>query len=265
VTRLEKSAVSIHRGTLIDFFNEKFGSTSLPSHDLDHHIRVWVFAAEIVSQLRNKGYSFNEEFIMGLQIASMTHDLGLTVDRGESHGKAGRDIVSGYLTRTGLSPAIRAEVLTAVENHDRKDYLNISPPDSMSTILSVADDLDAFGYAGIYRYTEIYLERGISPAEIGKMVLNNLSGRFMHMNRVYGFLAGFISNHTSRFETTRDFFNPEGPFPVTARTKIISLIEKEIAGNRTDISEICISYRGSEDLHIARFFTNLRKELLMLT
>jgi hypothetical protein len=32
----------------------------------------------------------------------------------------------------------------------------------MLTILSVADDLDAFGYIGIYRYIEIYLERGIN-------------------------------------------------------------------------------------------------------
>ena len=35
------------------------------------------------------------------------------------------------------------------------------------TILSVSDDLDAFGYIGIYRYTEIYLTRGIDPEKIG--------------------------------------------------------------------------------------------------
>ena len=33
------------------------------------------------------------------------------------------------------------------------------------TILSVADDLDAFGFTGIYRYLEIYLTRGINPED----------------------------------------------------------------------------------------------------
>ena len=35
-----------------------------------------------------------------------------------------------------------------------------SKPNELLTILSVADDLDAFGFSGIFRYSEIYLIRG---------------------------------------------------------------------------------------------------------
>ena len=45
-----------------------------------------------------------------------------------------------------------------IQSHQRMNLL---------TILSVADDLDAFGFIGIYRYSEIYLTRGIDPEKIG--------------------------------------------------------------------------------------------------
>ena len=81
------SAYSSYSGELVSFFNEKFGSTLLPSHNLDHHLRVWMYAADLTKQLRNTGFSFSDEFLEGLQIACLTHDIGLTVDRSENHGK----------------------------------------------------------------------------------------------------------------------------------------------------------------------------------
>ena len=40
-------------------------------------------------------------------------------------------------------------------------------------MLSVADDLDAFGFTGIYRYSEIYLMRGINPNQLGHLIIEN--------------------------------------------------------------------------------------------
>ena len=44
-----------------------------------------------------------------------------------------------------------------------KIYLRRQDRNDLLTVLSVADDLDAFGFTGIYRYSEIYLTRGINP------------------------------------------------------------------------------------------------------
>ncbi len=48
-----------------------------------------------------------------------------------------------------------------------KDYTSKRGSNDLLTVLSVADDLDAFGFAGIYRYSEIYLMTGYKPQSIG--------------------------------------------------------------------------------------------------
>ena len=61
------------------------------------------------------------------------------------------------------------------------------PENDLLNILSVADDLDAFGYTGIYRYSEIYLTRGISPKEIGNLIRENASRRYHNFEKIFGF------------------------------------------------------------------------------
>ena len=48
-------------------------------------------------------------------------------------------------------------------------------------VLSAADDLDALGIIGIYRYTEIYLLRGIEPEKLGRLVLENVRHRLQNL------------------------------------------------------------------------------------
>lgn len=248
---------------MTSFFTERFGSTFLPSHNLDHHLRVWIYAVGIVSQLRTYGFQFSNEFISGLQIASLTHDIGLSVEKGEGHGKASRVIASEYPQLALLPESVKNEVLHTIEHHDRKDYTRISPPESMLSILSVADDLDALGYIGIYRYIEIYLERGAAPDSISETVTTNLSGRYLHLARVYGFLPEFIARHTIRYEIARDFFNPEGPFSVSARNKIIGIIGEKLLKKHKDITVIAAEHKSDINGDIAQFFGSLHKELLM--
>jgi HD superfamily phosphodiesterase len=258
----EHSAFNEKSHELTSFFNEKFGSTHIPSHNLEHHIRVWVYAESIVAQLRNNGFTISNDFLAGLQAACLTHDIGLVVEKGEAHGKAGRDMVAGFLPQSEVPVSMHEEILNAVENHDRKEYPGISTPDSMLTILSVADDLDAFGYIGIYRYIEIYLERGILAENIGPAVTVNLTGRYNHMSRVYGFLPEFIKHHTRRYEITRDFFNSEGPFSQPGRLTVIDIINEELLKNKQGITEISGRYRTSAYNDVAHFFRALHTELL---
>lgn len=263
MNRLNESVLNENEGRLTSFFTERFGSLFLPSHNLDHHLRVWIYAVGIVSQLRANGFQFSNDFLSGLQIASLTHDIGLATDRGEAHGKASREVAAKYGPLAYLPPSVQDEVLFAIENHDRKDYIRVSPPESMLTILSVADDLDALGYIGVYRYIEIYLERGTPPAIISEAVTQNLSARYMHLSKVYGFLPEFIDRHTSRYETARDFFNPEGPFSTSARSKIIEIIGEKLLKNHKDITAIAAEHKSDLNSDIAQFFGCLHKELLM--
>jgi HD superfamily phosphodiesterase len=263
VNRLNESVVNDNKGNLISFFTEKFGPLFLPSHNLDHHLRVWIYAAGIVTRLRERGFQFSNDFLSGLQIACLTHDIGLAIEKGEGHGKASRLIASEYPLLNSLPAAVMEEVLFSVENHDRKDYIRVSPPESMLTILSVADDLDAFGFIGIYRYIEISLERGIAHASISDSVTANLAARYIHLVKVYGFLPDFISAHTTRYEIARDFFNPEGPFSASAKIKTITIIEEELLKKHKDITAIAAEYKSATDSDIAHFFRSLYKELMM--
>lgn len=250
-------------GKLVAFFDNKFSGVYLPSHNLEHHVRVWTFAIEILNHLRAGGNDFNAEFITGLHIACMTHDMGMIFDNGEMHGKAGRELAEEFIAQNGIMLSFREELLNAVEYHDRKDYSGISSPASLATILSVADDLDAFGYVGVYRYIEIYLKRGIEAIHIAESVKPNLTSRFMHMKRVYGFMDDFIRKHTRRYELAADFFNPEGRFSLSLKRKIIQIVLEETDKNHTDISTISRVHRNSEHEDISIFFNALHKELIM--
>ena len=75
------------------------------------------------------------------------------------------------------------DVLETIENHDNKDYPQAAEGISaLLNVLSVADDLDAFGFTGIYRYSEIYLARGINPLKLGNLIRENAAGRFENLN-----------------------------------------------------------------------------------
>ncbi|HBZ20410.1 MAG TPA: hypothetical protein DEO60_04715 [Bacteroidales bacterium] len=73
-------------------------------------------------------------------------------------------------------------------------------------ILSVADDLDAFGYIGIYRYLEIYIARNIRPEVIGEEIRKNALRRFQNFEIKYRNFPELIEKHRERFLILDDFF-----------------------------------------------------------
>ncbi|MBE0675786.1 MAG: HD domain-containing protein, partial [Bacteroidales bacterium] len=138
---------------LTDFFSRHFGNTSIPSHDLSHHNRVWMNASYLINQMEaGPDFVFDNRKKLQVLIACMLHDIGMAKDSGVNHGRESRKLCEIFLHDHIPDESLHPDILIAVENHDNKKYTNIHPPDSLLTILSVADDIDAFGFIGVYRY-----------------------------------------------------------------------------------------------------------------
>jgi HD superfamily phosphodiesterase len=164
---------------ILKYLIELYAENWMPSHDIDHHKRVWKNASEfctLIPVLLNENESFFEKLI----ISCYFHDVGLLVNKGEYHGKDSRKICEIFLemNRKRINFDME-EILFAIENHDEKnDYSKIKNRNHLLEILTVADDLDAFGAIGVYRYIEIYLIRDVPPENIAERVLLNAFQRY---------------------------------------------------------------------------------------
>jgi HD superfamily phosphodiesterase len=165
-----------------------FPDNLLPSHDHTHHMRVWNLCKELLKEIATFNSRMDQSLVEGILIAAFFHDLGMATSTREDHGMLGSELCKswfGYKER--VRPERKEEILRAIELHDRKDvqiYASFSPetPPEILTFLSVADDLDALGIIGVYRYAEIYLKRGIPLEELGTRILINVKTRFEHLS-----------------------------------------------------------------------------------
>jgi HD superfamily phosphodiesterase len=191
---------------LEDFFISIYDERSLPSHGIDHHRRVWRHAKKLIKifPLRNNALSL--QLPSKLIIASYLHDIGMSVDHGIRHGQFSSNKCKTFLEENNLNDEDYIDVLETIENHDLKDYTGNRTFNELHTILSAADDLDAFGFIGIYRYSEIYLLREIYPGEIGKLVIENATKRFDHFIINFGKNKSFASQQRIRFKILLDYF-----------------------------------------------------------
>jgi hypothetical protein len=191
---------------LEDFFVSVFDEKNLLSHGIDHHRRVWRYAKELLSIPVRKYNSKPACSPSKLIIACFLHDIGMTFETGPRHGKYSREFCIQFLDNNNLNENDYQDVLDTIENHDRKDYTSETGRNDLLTVLSVADDLDAFGFAGIYRYSEIYLQRGISPLQIGHLITENAKKRFNNIENIFGSHNVFVKKHRKRYEILRNFF-----------------------------------------------------------
>lgn len=205
--QLIRSAETRYKKKLEDFFTDNFRSKGSLSHAIDHHQRVWAYAKELIIQSGNNSFIADKSFAEKLIIACYLHDSGMAVDPGPSHGIKSRLICLQFLKQNGIPEIEFAEVLAAVENHDNKVYSPSHQPDELLKILSVADDLDAFGFTGIFRYLEIYLTRGEPIRETGYLILENVKGRYNHFVNSFGHYRMLIEKHQSRYEIIGSFFD----------------------------------------------------------
>jgi HD superfamily phosphodiesterase len=201
------SSETKYRFILEEFFNRIFAQSFLPSHGIDHHRRVWHYAKELLTHLQNQGFYFDQIFADKLIIACYLHDSGMSVNSGFNHGAEGKKICERFLLENNIPVTELTDVLQAIEIHDNKEYKAIIKPEDLLTILSVADDLDAFGFIGIYRYLEIYIERDKPFNEIGILIKDNCENRYQNFIMTYRFYDELIERHSRRFEILISFFD----------------------------------------------------------
>jgi HD superfamily phosphodiesterase len=191
---------------LEEFFKSVYDDNKLPSHGIDHHRRVWNYAKELLQYLHKTEEKTDQDFVEKLLIASYLHDIGMAVDQGERHGLHSRILCEQFLSVNYLHLSDFQDVLEAIENHDNKEYIDSPSDNRLLMLLSVADDLDAFGHIGIYRYIEIYLARGAQPDKIGPMILENAARRFINFESIFGRFPGLIEKHRKRYLVLESFF-----------------------------------------------------------
>lgn len=188
------------------FFLSVYPDGHLISHGLDHHRRVWNHAIEIILNTRSNQLNINRHFIEQLMIACYLHDIGMATDYGINHGVVSRRKAIEFLKSVGKNLSEFNLALDAIENHDDKEYPRPSVENIILIILSAADDMDAFGFTGIYRYTDIYLRRKVKNSDIGLLVRKNASGRFNNLNTNLKLSLSLLKRHSKRYITLDIFF-----------------------------------------------------------
>ena len=189
-----------------------FQDNSLPSHDHTHHMRVWNLCKVLLKEIASFNSTMDQSLVEGVLIAAFFHDLGMATSTREDHGMLGSELCISWFGQTGrVRPERKEEILRAIELHDRKDvqiYRSFNPetPPEILTFLSVADDLEALGIIGVYRYAEIYLKRGIPLEELGTRILANVKTRFEHLSDGCRLCDRLLEKYGQQYEDLCLFF-----------------------------------------------------------
>ncbi len=255
---------------LFNYSKEKFTINPLASHDHHHHLRVWTYAKQILSELEKQNCTYNLQEIESILIAVFFHDIGMTVTREKQHGAESRNFCKQFFEdHSALMPENLQVILEMIERHDDKEYINHSEtPDcpSLAVLLNISDDLDAFGNIGVYRYTEIYHFRGIPMLELPSRILPNLEARFKHFTRHLELSGNLTELHRKRFSITREFFiGLEAELKFRNKTtgsfqKIIQNLIEFSNSNQTDLQSLA-HYLNDTDPVVKKFFGDFINEL----
>jgi len=198
--------------TLYLHAEQMFRGCSLPSHDHTHHLRVWNLCKELLREIAAFNAGMDQVLVEGVLIAAFFHDLGMTRSLREEHGRLGSELCRKWFEDHDRNPPVNfPEILNAIELHDRKGEPIFAPfrpgvSPGILGILTVADDLEALGTIGIFRYAEIYLRRGLPLEELGDRVLANALSRFETFREGCSLCPGLIRKYRSRYEELYSFF-----------------------------------------------------------
>jgi len=273
LTGIIESAEKEYKQILEEFFISVYDEKSLSSHGIDHHRRVWNNSKELLNLVPLRNTDNFSQFAYDLIIASYLHDIGMSVDPGEKHGKLSRDLCMVFLAKNNLSQTVYKNALETIEHHDNKNYTGSVTRSELFTILSAADDLDAFGYTGIYRYSEIYLTRKINSEKLGDLILENAGKRFDNFVKTFGSENEIVEKHRFRYEILKTFFskyNEEllsyhfgSPKPYGCCGVIETILQ--MMNNKLGLKDVFENHEVfSGDPMIISFFTELEKELFNL-
>jgi len=194
---------------LYTYARELYQKSFLPSHDHSHHLRVWNLAKQLLKEISSSHSSLTQARVEGVLIAALFHDLGMAQSTREDHGRLGKELCISWFSANGHPhPPGFDQILEAIEMHDRKEariYPGAESSPGILNILSVADDLEAMGVIGIYRYAEIYLLRGIPMEDLGVRILENAEHRIRNLT-ASGFGSGIIGQYQNQFDELTSFY-----------------------------------------------------------
>jgi len=265
-----ESAEHQFKQILEEFFKSVYNEKVLPSHGIEHHRRVWVYARELVLNIEKNNITIDPDLPLNLIIACYLHDIGMSIDPGIKHGHYSKNLCIEFLKKNNLEENRFKNLISAIENHDNKEYETEFQQNDLLAILSVADDMDAFGFIGIYRYSEIYLTRGIKPEDLGLLIIKNAEKRFDNFVKTFGSNLTIFLNQQDRYKILNNFFdnynrqvssyrfgsqNPKG------YCGVIEILLK-MTVNKKGLKEIYFEVENtSDDKVIKWFFDGLRLEL----
>lgn len=270
IGQAEKSWLDV----LYSHAQDHYRSTFLPSHDHTHHLRVWNISKQLLREMAAFSSSLTPNLVEGLLIASLFHDLGMVQSTRENHGSLGRELCHSWFSEHCMQlPPGFDEILEAIEMHDRKDariYQDKDGSPSILGILSVADDLEAMGVIGIYRYAEIYLQRGIPLKKLGDRILENAELRFLNITSSCR-CTKLIGEYRIQLDELTGFFKlynkqlEEVAAPDVVREGQLGVINyirtRGMAGKLRPEKLFQISEESGADREITEFFSRLKHEL----
>ena len=244
-----------------------FQNSRLPSHDHTHHLRVWNLGKQLFRELSTFNTGCDYSLVEGVLIATFFHDLGMIHSTREDHGKLGSDLCLRWFSKWEKPlPERFQEILRAIELHDQKNvqiYTSFSrevPPEILG-ILSVADDLEALGTIGIFRYAEIYLERNISLEELGDKILKNVKTRFENLSAGCKLCSSIIEKYRREYEELCLFYEQYGrQIAVTADAKTVFSGHLGVI-NYIRTGRLDQASRQQEDSLVSDYFKKLEYEL----
>ncbi len=256
---------------LESFFISVWGDTFLVSHGLDHHRRVWRYARELIEQAEPYLPFTDKLFTDKLIIASYLHDLGMAVDQGTEHGIKSAIVCRQFLRELNLTESDFTDLIEAIESHDRKQYDKFIGKRDLLSFLCVADDLDALGFTGIYRYIEIFIARGKGIGEMCRIIPANAAGRFRHFISMFGFSKPLVRKHQKRYQVVEFFFNEfttghkKGVSDLLisdACDEVVMRISQAYEKKIYPENLISQALKESDNGTVRWFFSNLEKELI---
>lgn len=261
--------------SLFDSCTQQFINVHLPSHDQWHHLRVWKYAKMLLRYAVKHNIVVSETDIERLMISVFFHDQGMSETIAKDHGKISRSICKDYFEKTTLEPPANLEkILQAIENHDQKDYL--SKHESLKAFdlqqfLNLADDLDALGIMGAYRYLEIYLLRKTKIQDLPEVILSNMVIRFKHFANIFEKDKAFIKPHHMRYLASSNYFKDLGfqskqiaykPDLYLGPIGVFNYIKNEIIENKQAPLIVCdLVLERNHDFYCNHFWERLQKEL----
>jgi hypothetical protein len=264
------SAENRYKQLLEDFFISVYNEQILSSHGIDHHRRVWIYAKELLNLIPLRKSVDISQFPTDLLIACYMHDIGMSINTGPKHGITSKNLCIRFLNQNHLPEKDFTESLNAIEFHDNKEYTANSDKDDILKILSVADDLDAFGFTGVYRYSEIYLIRGVESDKMGRLIRDNAEKRYKNFVKSFGEFDILIKKHGSRYKILDDFFGKYNEqlssyyFGTSHPSGYCGVIEllRHMLDRRIELKEIYLEpEKFLVDPTIRWYFTELEKEL----